>query len=154
MDRLLTYRQHLESLRKTLTSCVALLRRLAGSDWSAAATSLQIATLALVYSTAENCASLRCRSAHTRHIDPVINDALRIVNRCPGPTSPDILPILAGIQPAELRRKRATLSLTQRAMEPGHLLLSALTCPPSAESTAYQIETPICARRTATHQFI
>ena len=31
-----------------------------------------------------------------------------------------------GIQPAELRRKEATLSLALRAMEPGHLLHSAL----------------------------
>jgi len=32
-------------------------------------------------------------------------------------------------QPAEFRRKGATLSLARRAMEPGHLLYSALTCP-------------------------
>jgi len=31
LDRSLTYRRHLESFRKKLTSCVALLRRLAGS---------------------------------------------------------------------------------------------------------------------------
>ena len=34
-------------------------------------------------------------------------------------------------QPAEIRRKGAVLSLACRAMEPGHLLHSALTCPPS-----------------------
>jgi len=44
------------------------------------------------------------------------------------------LPILAGIQPAELRRSRATLSLARRAMEPGHLIRSALTRPSSADA--------------------
>jgi len=53
LDRSLTYRRHLESLRKKLTSRVELLRRLAGSGWGAGATTLRIATLALVHSTAE-----------------------------------------------------------------------------------------------------
>jgi len=99
------------------------LRRLAGSGWSAGAVTLQTATFALVLSTAEYCAPVWCRSAHTRLIDSAINDALRIVTGCLRPTPADNLPILAGIQPAELRRKEAPLSLARRAMEPGHLLL-------------------------------
>jgi len=47
---------------------------------------------------------------------------LRIVTGCLRPTPADNLPILAGIQLAELRRNGATLSLARRAMEPGHLL--------------------------------
>ena len=96
MDRSLTYRRHLESLRKKLTSRVALLRRIAGSGWGAGATTLRTATLALVHSTAEYCAPVWCRSAHTRLIDPTINDALRIVTGCLRPTPADNLPILAG----------------------------------------------------------
>jgi len=126
LDRSLTYRRHLESFRKKLTSCVALLRRLAGSGWGAGATTLGTATMALVHSTAEYCAPVWCRSAHTRLIDPTINDALRIVTGCMRPTPADNLPILAGNQPAELRRRGATLSLGRRAIEPGHLLQSAL----------------------------
>jgi len=42
------------------------------------------------------------------------------------------LPILTDIQPAELRRSRATLFLARRAMEPRYLLHSALTRPSSA----------------------
>jgi len=38
LDRMLTYRRHLESLRKKLKSLVALLRRLAGSGWDAGET--------------------------------------------------------------------------------------------------------------------
>jgi len=79
LDRSLTYRRHLESLCKKLTSRVALLRRLAGSGWGAGATMLRTATLALVHSTAEYYAPVWCRSAHTRLIDPTINDTLRTV---------------------------------------------------------------------------
>jgi len=46
--------------------------------------------------------------------------------------------------PAELCRNGATLSLARRAMEPGHLLRSALTCP-ELKCTSSQTETPICA---------
>jgi len=52
---------------------------------------------------------------------------LRIVTGCLRPTPADNLPILAAIQPSELSRKGATLSLARHAMEPGHLLHSALT---------------------------
>jgi len=54
------------------------------------------------------------------------------VTGCLRPKPADNLPILAGIQPAELRRRGATLSLGRRAMEPGHLLHSALTRPSGA----------------------
>ena len=60
LNRSLTYRRHLESLRKKFTSRVALLRRLAGSGWGAGATTLRTATLALVHSTAEYCAPVWC----------------------------------------------------------------------------------------------
>jgi len=87
-----------------------------------------------MHSTAEYCAPVWCRSAHTRLIDPAINDALRVVTGCLRLTPADNLPTLAGIQPAELRRSGATLSLARRAMEPGHLLHSALTRPSCANA--------------------
>ena len=61
-----------------------------------------------------------------------MNEAVRIVTGCLHPTPADNLPILAGIQPAELRRKGATLSLARRAMDLRHLLSSAFTCPKGA----------------------
>jgi len=128
------FRRHLESLRKKLTSRVGFMRRLVGSGWGAGATTLRIATLALVHSTAEYCAPVWRRSAHTRLIDLAINDALRIMTGCLRPTPADNLPMFAGIQPAERRRKGTTLSLALRAMEPGHLLHSGLTCASSANA--------------------
>ena len=95
LDRSLTYRRHLKSLRKKLTSHVALLRRLAGSGWGAGATTLRTATLVLVHSTAEYCALVWCLCAQTHLIDSVINDASRIVTGYRRPTPPDNLRILA-----------------------------------------------------------
>ena len=55
------------------------------------------------------------------------------VTGCLRPTPTDNLPILADIQPPELCRSGATtLSPERRAMEPGHLLHSALTRPSGA----------------------
>jgi len=42
--------------------------------------------------------------------------------------------VLAAIQPVELRRNGVTPSLACHAKEPGHLLQSVLTCPPSANA--------------------
>ena len=74
LDRSLTFRHHLVALRKKLSSRVTLLRRLVGSGWGAGAKTLRIATLSLVYSTAEYCAPVWCRSAHTRLIDGSFHD--------------------------------------------------------------------------------
>ena len=128
LDRSLTFRHHLVALRKKLSLLVTLLRRLVGSGWGAGAKTLCIATLSLVYSTDEYCAPVWCRSAHTRLIDSVLNDALRIVTGCLRPTPTDHLPVLSGIQPAELRRLGATLSLAYRgSLDPDHILHGLLS---------------------------
>ena len=62
-----------------------------------------------------------------------IIDALRIVTGCLRPTPADNLPTLAAIQPAELRRIVATLSLARRAMEPGQWTSAPLSAHPPIE---------------------
>ena len=99
-----------------------------GSGWGAGAKTLRIATLSLVYSEAEYCAPVWCHSAHTRLIDSVLNDALRMVNGCLRPTPTDHLPVLSGIQPVELRLMGATLSLAYRgSLDPDHILHGLLS---------------------------
>ena len=133
LDRALTYRHHFEALFKKLSTRVSLLRRLAGSGWGAGVKTLRTAALFLIYSTAEYCAPAWCRSAHTRLIDSVPNDALSIVNGCLRPTPTNNLPVLSGIQPAEFRRQGATLSLANRSsLDPGHFLHGQLTELPAA----------------------
>ena len=115
-----------------------------GSGWGAGAKTLRIATLFLVYSTAEYCAPVWCPSAQTRLIDNVLNDALRIVTGCLRPTPTDDLPVLSGIQPAELRRMRATFSLAQRgSLDPNHILYGLWVLRYSPSGT--KIQTPVCA---------
>ena len=128
LDRPLTFSYHLVALRKKLSSRVTLLRRLVGSGWGAGTKTLRIATLSLFYSTAEYSVPVWCRSAHTRLIDSVLNDALRIVTGCLHPTPTHHLPILSSIQPAELRRMGATLSLAYRgSLDPDHILYGLLS---------------------------
>ena len=74
LDRSLTFHHHLVALHKKLYSRVTLLRRLVNSGWGAGAKILRIAALSMVYSTAEYCAPVWCRSAHIRLIDSVLND--------------------------------------------------------------------------------
>ena len=62
-------------------------------------------------------------------IDSVtVNDVLRIITGCLRPTPTDHLPVLSGIQPAELRRMGATLSLAYRgSLDPDHILYGLLS---------------------------
>ena len=143
LDRALTYRHHLEALRKKLSTRVSLLRRLAGSGSGAGAKTLRIAALSLIYSTAEYCAPAWCRSAHSRLNDSVLNDALHIVTGCLRLTPTDNPPLLSGIQPAELRRQGATLSLANRSsLDPGHILHAQLTEPRAASKERLKSRRP------------
>ena len=99
-----------------------------GLGRGAGAKILCIATLSLVYSTAEYYVPVWCRSVHTFLIESVLNDALRIVTGCLHPTPMDHLPVLSGIQPAELCRMGATLSLAYRgSLDPDHILYGLLS---------------------------
>ena len=135
LDRSLTYRRHLESLRMKLTSRVALLRRLAGSGWGAGATTLQTAALALVHSTAEYL-TLPSTTPHWPHHQQ------RLANCDWMPAS------YTSGQPSNPCRHRTCWASSQWS----HTIFRT----PSIECccTAPQIETPICTRRTATHQLL
>jgi len=119
--------------------------------WSAGATTLRTSTLTLVNSTAGYCAPVWYRSAHTCHTDPVINNALQTLTGCLRPIPLTNLPIIAGIQLAELRSKGATLSPACHAMESGHLLHSALPCPPGENARHFKSRHPTVP---AAHQLV
>ena len=100
-----------------------------GSGWGAGAKTRRIAILSLVYSTAEYCTPVWCRSAHTRLIDSVLNDEIAHSHCMPASHSiSDHLPILSGIQSAELLRMGATLSLAYRgSLDHNHILYGLLS---------------------------
>ena len=149
LDRSLMYSRHLKSLRKKLTSRVALLRWLAGSGWGVGATTLRIATQALVHSTAHYCVHVWCSyPPHWPH------HQLRLAN-C------DWMPALyTSGQPSNPRRHPTCWASPQcchivsRMQCHGTWTSAPLSAHPSIECycTAPQIETPICTHRTATHQ--
>ena len=143
----------LEALRNKLSTRVSLLRRLSGSGRGAGSKTLRTAALSLIYSTAEYCAPAWCRSAHTCLIDSFLNDALRIVTGCLRPTPTDNLPDLSGIQPAELRRQGATLSLANcSSLDPDHILHGQLTEPQAASQNSLKSRRPfIPAARKILH---
>ena len=125
--RTLTFRHYLVAMRKKLSSRVTALRRLVGSGLGAGFNTLRTAALFLVYSTDEYCSSIWGRSAHTRL--SALNDAWHIVTGCLRPTPTNYLPILSDIQPAELCRLGATLSLAYRGfLKPDHMLHGLLSC--------------------------
>ena len=123
LDRTLSFRQHLENLSAKTTARVALIRRLAGTTWGAATKTLKVSTLALVYSAAEYCAPVWCRSSHTKKLDTVLNSAMRTVSGCLRATPVNHLTILSGIAPPTLRREAAVLALSRKAQaNEDHLL--------------------------------
>ena len=122
-------------LGKKLFSSITLLRRLVGSRWDANAKTLCTAALSLVYSTAEYCMPVWCRSAHTHLKDSVLNDVFCIVTGCLHPTSTDHLPIFSGIQPAELCQLGVKFSLAHcGSLDLDHILYGVL----SGSSDAHQ----------------
>jgi len=82
LDRSLTFKPHLTSVRQKVLSRCSLLNRLAGTGWSASVSTLRTSSLALVYPTAEYCSPAWSRSRSTKEVDVAINSALRTIPGC------------------------------------------------------------------------
>ena len=125
-----------------------------GSVWGVGAKTLRTAALSLIYSTAEYHAPAWCLSVYTHLINSVLNDALRIVTGCLRPTPTNNLPVFSGIQPIELHRQGATLSLDNRnSLDPGHTLHGQLTEPQAASKERLKSRRPfvLAARKLLHH---
>ena len=120
-EKSLTFRHHLVEQKTILAHQTAeATYRLRFGCWS-----LRTAALSMVYLTAEYWAPIWCRCALYCFIDSVLYDALRSVTGCLRLTPIDHQPILSGIQPAELCRLGATLSLTNDAtLDPDRIINS------------------------------
>ena len=123
LDRTLSFKQHLDSVKGKTTARAALIRRLAGTTWGATTKTLRISTEALVFPAAEYCAPVWSRSPHVQKLDAALNTALRTVSGCLWATPTNQLPVLAGIAPAAVRREAATLALARKAqLSESHVL--------------------------------
>ena len=81
-----------------------LLRKLSNSKWGANASTIRTTALALCYYVAEYAAPVWARSSHAQKLNPELNSACRAVTRCLNPTNVEVLYLLAGIAPSDIRR--------------------------------------------------
>ena len=108
LDRTLSFKQHVEQLKKKLSSRNTLLGKLANSSWGADPATLKQTAIALCYSTAEYCAPIWSRSCHAQKIDAELNKACRIITGNLKPTPLPDLYKLASISPPSIRRDAIT----------------------------------------------
>ena len=124
LDRSLTFNQHLQNVTAKTRSRVNLIKKLAGTDWGADFNTLRTSTLALVFSTAEYASPAWCQSRHTKKLDAALNEALRTISGAMKPTPVQMLPVLAGIPPPDIRRNNIAMKLSKKATQPGSLVPS------------------------------
>lgn len=111
MDRTLTFRQHLESVKVKIKTRNNIVSKLAGTSWGCHANVLHTSALALVYSVADYCAPVWARSAHCKKVDVQLNNTMRIITGPVRSTQLDWLPVLSNIAPPDLRRQVQTESM-------------------------------------------
>ena len=116
LDRTLSFKQHVEKLKKKLSSRNSLLNKLANSQWGADPTTLKLSALALCYSTAEYCAPVWSRSCHAWKVDSELNKACRTITGNLKPTPLPTLYRLASICPPSIRRNAITMAERQKQL--------------------------------------
>ena len=71
----------LAQLKQKVSSRVALVRKLSGTNWDTSFDTLQTSVTALVFAPAE-CFAVWCQNTHTKTPDVPLNEAVRIVSGC------------------------------------------------------------------------
>ena len=124
LDRSLTFGPHIKMLAEKTSKRVNIIKKLVRSNWGASFTTLRTSALVLVYATAEYAATVWSHSRHKIKMNTVLNDALRIISGAIAPTPIAMLPVLAGIPPADIRRDHLVLKHAEKADQPGSLVPS------------------------------
>ena len=142
LDKALTYRHHLETLCKKLSTTVSLLWRLAGSGWGTGAKTLRTVALSLIYSTAEYCAPawyriLASLTAFLMTLCALPLDAYVLLQ----PTT--FLFSQASSQLSFVVNKRHSPWASRSTLDPGHILHGQVTEPQAASKE----------RQKSRHQF-
>jgi len=131
LDRSLMYCQHLKSQADITRHTLWEVGGFRLGCWSNNIVNSHLSPGPLNSRVLRSCLVLQC--SHPRHWT-CHQQCLWVVTGPLCPTPVNNLPILTGIQPAELHHKGATLCLAHCAMEPGYLLHSGFTCPPSGNA--------------------
>ena len=146
MERSLSYRPHLENFKMNVASRTALVRKLAGTTWGADAVTLRISVLALVFSTAEYCAPVWCRSSNTHLVDSELNNAVRVITGCLHSTPTPALYVLSNIAPPTIRREAITLKSAWKALSDELSMLHEIVAVPPKVYRQLQAPTRMSAR--------
>ena len=101
--RTLSYKTHIHNTKMKVANRNNLLKKLANSRWGTNARTIKTTTLALYYSTAEYATPVWKRSAYAHLLNLELNQACRAITGCLKPTNVEILYLLAGIAPPEIR---------------------------------------------------
>jgi len=117
IDRTLSYREHFTKTAGKLKNRNNLLMKLAGSTYGASANTLRLSPLALRYSSAEYCAPVWSRSAHTSQVDVQLNSTMRLISGTLRSTPLPWLPVLSNIEPPALGRKAASNKLVEKIVK-------------------------------------
>ena len=104
LDRSLSYKQHIQNTKMKVATRNNLLTKLVTSKWGANPSTIRTTALALSYSTAEYAVPVWASSAHSRNLDPKLNQACRSVTGCLKPTNVEDLYLLSGIAPLAIKR--------------------------------------------------
>ena len=109
----LSYREHLSRSAVKLKSRNNLIAKLAGTFWSAIASTLCTSALAVCYSVTEYCCPVWARSSYTNLIETQLHSSVRLTSVCLQPTQLSWLPVLSNVAPASLWHKAATDNMLQ-----------------------------------------
>ena len=135
LDRSLTFKEHVNKTRAKLSTCNNILRKLTISKWGATPHVLRTSALALSYSAAEYACPVWERSAHAKHLDPVLNESCRLIIGCLKPINVDNLHLLASVAPPEIRREAAIkLERSSQTYDSLHMLFNHQPAPSRLKS--------------------
>ena len=115
LDRTLSYKQHIEKVKRKVRTRNNLLHKLANSSWGANTLTLRATTLALCYSVAEYACPVWEKSSHAKKVDASLNDSCRCITGCLRPTNVNSLYVLAGIAPPGFRNSVARTERRRQA---------------------------------------
>ena len=98
-----------------------LLKKLARNYFGADFTTLRTSTPSLCFSVSKSCCRIWSQSHHCKKVDTSLNECLRLISCCVKFTPTELLSILFGIEPMDIRRNKNIPSLCIRVMENTHI---------------------------------
>ena len=101
-----------------------LLKKLTSNHWGADFTTLHTSALALCFTV-----PIMESKPSNKKLDTSLNERLRLVSGCIKSTCTELLPILSGIEPMDIRRNKNIVSLRISAMENTHIFHQAAISP-------------------------